>query len=67
MFYLSKSSLKKDNCMIRNKTNFSAPLQKERKLLQTKRLDLDAAKTKLKKAKMADARALVSYYCFYKS
>ncbi|XP_048029854.1 endophilin-B1a isoform X2 [Megalobrama amblycephala] len=32
---------------------------KERKLLQTKRLDLDAAKTKLKKAKMADARALV--------
>ncbi|XP_051737470.1 endophilin-B1a isoform X5 [Ctenopharyngodon idella] len=38
---------------------------KERKLLQTKRLDLDAAKTKLKKAKMADARALVSYYCFY--
>ncbi|XP_067234254.1 endophilin-B1a isoform X2 [Chanodichthys erythropterus] len=31
---------------------------KERKLLQTKRLDLDAAKTKLKKAKMADARAL---------
>uniref|UniRef100_A0A8C2KVV7 Endophilin-B1 n=1 Tax=Cyprinus carpio TaxID=7962 RepID=A0A8C2KVV7_CYPCA len=38
---------------------------KERKLLQNKRLDLDAAKTKLKKAKMADARALVSYYCFY--
>ncbi|XP_073686586.1 endophilin-B1a isoform X3 [Garra rufa] len=33
---------------------------KERKLLQNKRLDLDAAKTKLKKAKMADARALVS-------
>ncbi|XP_039540595.1 endophilin-B1a isoform X4 [Pimephales promelas] len=32
---------------------------KERKLLQNKRLDLDAAKTKLKKAKMADARALV--------
>uniref|UniRef100_A0A671N1U7 Endophilin-B1 n=1 Tax=Sinocyclocheilus anshuiensis TaxID=1608454 RepID=A0A671N1U7_9TELE len=31
---------------------------KERKLLQNKRLDLDAAKTKLKKAKMADARAL---------
>uniref|UniRef100_A0A8C1YEI7 Endophilin-B1 n=1 Tax=Cyprinus carpio TaxID=7962 RepID=A0A8C1YEI7_CYPCA len=32
---------------------------KERKLLQNKRLDLDAAKTKLKKAKMGDARALV--------
>ncbi|XP_009295790.1 endophilin-B1a isoform X1 [Danio rerio] len=31
---------------------------KERKLLQNKRLDLDAAKTKLKKAKMADARAV---------
>ncbi|XP_066538562.1 endophilin-B1a isoform X2 [Hoplias malabaricus] len=30
---------------------------KERKLLQNKRLDLDAAKTKLKKAKMAEARA----------
>ncbi|XP_017322736.1 endophilin-B1a [Ictalurus punctatus] len=30
---------------------------KERKLLQIKRLDLDAAKTKLKKAKMAEARA----------
>ncbi|XP_072536463.1 endophilin-B1a isoform X1 [Salminus brasiliensis] len=29
---------------------------KERKLLQNKRLDLDAAKTKLKKAKMAEAR-----------
>uniref|UniRef100_A0A672K7R7 Endophilin-B1-like n=1 Tax=Sinocyclocheilus grahami TaxID=75366 RepID=A0A672K7R7_SINGR len=39
---------------------------KERKLLQNKRLDLDAAKTKLKKAKMADARALVSYYCLFK-
>lgn len=37
--------------------------QKERKLLQIKRLDLDAAKTKLKKAKMAEARASVSY-CF---
>lgn len=32
-------------------------IQKERKLLQVKRLDLDAAKTKLKKAKMPDARA----------
>uniref|UniRef100_A0A8C2ZHY1 SH3-domain GRB2-like endophilin B1a n=1 Tax=Cyclopterus lumpus TaxID=8103 RepID=A0A8C2ZHY1_CYCLU len=30
---------------------------KERKLLQVKRLDLDAAKTKLKKARMADGRA----------
>lgn len=35
-------------------------VQKERKLLQVKRLDLDAAKTKLKKARMADARAAVS-------
>uniref|UniRef100_A0AAY4D832 Endophilin-B1 n=1 Tax=Denticeps clupeoides TaxID=299321 RepID=A0AAY4D832_9TELE len=33
---------------------------KERKLLQNKRLDLDAAKTRLKKARVADARALVS-------
>uniref|UniRef100_A0AAX7SJS1 Endophilin-B1 n=1 Tax=Astatotilapia calliptera TaxID=8154 RepID=A0AAX7SJS1_ASTCA len=32
---------------------------KERKLLQVKRLDLDAAKTRLKKARMADARAAV--------
>ncbi|KAJ8376076.1 hypothetical protein SKAU_G00066560 [Synaphobranchus kaupii] len=31
---------------------------KERKLLQNKRLDLDAAKTRLKKARMADARAV---------
>lgn len=30
---------------------------KERKLLQVKRLDLDAAKTRLKKARMADGRA----------
>ncbi|XP_031732579.1 endophilin-B1a isoform X1 [Anarrhichthys ocellatus] len=30
---------------------------KEKKLLQVKRLDLDAAKTRLKKARMADARA----------
>lgn len=37
-----------------------AYLQKERKLLANKRLDLDAAKTRLKKARMADARALVS-------
>lgn len=34
-------------------------VQKERKLLQVKRLDLDAAKTRLKKARMADARAAV--------
>uniref|UniRef100_A0A3P9P181 Endophilin-B1 n=1 Tax=Poecilia reticulata TaxID=8081 RepID=A0A3P9P181_POERE len=33
---------------------------KERKLLQVKRLDLDAAKTRLKKARMPDARAAVS-------
>ncbi|XP_048122508.1 endophilin-B1a isoform X2 [Alosa alosa] len=31
---------------------------KERKLLANKRLDLDAAKTRLKKARMADARAV---------
>ncbi|KAJ3611749.1 hypothetical protein NHX12_021763 [Muraenolepis orangiensis] len=31
---------------------------KERKLLQVKRLDLDAAKTRLKKARMTDARAV---------
>lgn len=35
-------------------------LQKERKLLQNKRLDLDAAKNRLKKARMADARSAVS-------
>ncbi|KAI5086154.1 SH3-domain GRB2-like endophilin B1 isoform X2, partial [Silurus meridionalis] len=33
---------------------------KERKLLQVKRLDLDAAKTRLKKARVADARSVVS-------
>ncbi|XP_019357108.1 PREDICTED: endophilin-B1 isoform X3 [Gavialis gangeticus] len=32
-------------------------IAKERKLLQNKRLDLDAAKTRLKKAKVAEARA----------
>ncbi|XP_050757416.1 endophilin-B1 isoform X2 [Gymnogyps californianus] len=32
-------------------------ITKERKLLQNKRLDLDAAKTRLKKAKVAEARA----------
>ncbi|XP_039582973.1 endophilin-B1 isoform X3 [Passer montanus] len=34
-------------------------ITKERKLLQNKRLDLDAAKTRLKKAKVAEARAAV--------
>ncbi|XP_059584009.1 endophilin-B1 isoform X1 [Alligator mississippiensis] len=33
-------------------------IAKERKLLQNKRLDLDAAKTRLKKAKVAEARAV---------
>ncbi|KAG7320050.1 hypothetical protein KOW79_017193 [Hemibagrus wyckioides] len=32
-------------------------ISKERKLLQVKRLDLDAAKTRLKKARVADARS----------
>lgn len=41
-------------------------LQKERKLLQNKRLDLDAAKTRLKKAKAAEARAAVSNISFSK-
>uniref|UniRef100_A0A8D0DCX8 Endophilin-B1 n=1 Tax=Sander lucioperca TaxID=283035 RepID=A0A8D0DCX8_SANLU len=36
---------------------------KERKLLQVKRLDLDAAKTRLKKARMTDARAAVTWFC----
>ncbi|KAH0618442.1 hypothetical protein JD844_017650 [Phrynosoma platyrhinos] len=34
-------------------------ITRERKLLQNKRLDLDAAKTRLKKAKVAEARASV--------
>lgn len=34
--------------------------QRERKLLQNKRLDLDAAKNRLKKARVADARSAVS-------
>ncbi len=34
--------------------------QKERKLLQNKRLDLDAAKNRVKKARVADARSAVS-------
>lgn len=37
-------------------------VQKERKLLQVKRLDLDAAKTRLKKARVGDARAVVSQH-----
>uniref|UniRef100_A0A8C2DU15 Endophilin-B1-like n=1 Tax=Cyprinus carpio TaxID=7962 RepID=A0A8C2DU15_CYPCA len=35
-------------------------ISKERKLLQNKRLDLDAAKNRLKKARVADARSAVS-------
>lgn len=42
-----------------SRTNLTC-FQKERKLLQNKRLDLDAAKTRLKKAKVAEARAAVS-------
>ncbi|XP_033007551.1 endophilin-B1 isoform X3 [Lacerta agilis] len=34
-------------------------ITRERKLLQNKRLDLDAAKTRLKKAKLAEARAAI--------
>ncbi|MBN3298605.1 SHLB1 protein, partial [Amia calva] len=36
-------------------------ISKERKLLQNKRLDLDAAKTRLKKARVAEARAAVCH------
>lgn len=39
--------------------------QKERKLLQNKRLDLDAAKNRLKKARVADARSSVSILYTY--
>ena len=35
---------------------------KERKVLETKRLDLDAAKSRLKKAKSVDAQANVSIF-----
>lgn len=35
-------------------------LQKERRLLENLRLDLDACKTRLKKAKVAEAKAAVS-------
>uniref|UniRef100_A0A8P0PLT1 Endophilin-B1 n=1 Tax=Canis lupus familiaris TaxID=9615 RepID=A0A8P0PLT1_CANLF len=38
-------------------TFLSRAVQKERKLLQNKRLDLDAAKTRLKKAKAAETKA----------
>uniref|UniRef100_A0A4W4GBG6 SH3 domain-containing GRB2-like protein B1 n=1 Tax=Electrophorus electricus TaxID=8005 RepID=A0A4W4GBG6_ELEEL len=42
-------------------------ISKERKLLQNKRLDLDAAKTRLKKARAAEARstACVFFFCVY--
>ena len=36
------------------------PLQKERKILENKRLDLDAAKGKLRKTKSPEANKLVS-------
>lgn len=35
-------------------------IQKERRLLENLRLDLDACKTRLKKAKVAEAKAAVS-------
>lgn len=35
------------------------PIQKERRLLQNRRLDLDASKARLKKAKAAEAKATV--------
>ncbi|XP_077132276.1 endophilin-B1 isoform X2 [Ranitomeya variabilis] len=38
-------------------------ISRERKLLQNKRLDLDAAKTRLKKAKVAEARASQLHTC----
>lgn len=36
------------------------PLQKERRLLENRRLDLDICKARLKKAKQAEAKAAVS-------
>lgn len=36
-------------------------LQKERRLLENRRLDLDACKARLKKAKLAEAKAAVSH------
>lgn len=41
-------------------TLLSPTLQKERRLLQNRRLDLDACKARLKKAKAAEAKATVS-------
>eukprot|EP00070_Physeter_catodon_P038099 XP_028344993.1 endophilin-B1 isoform X1 [Physeter catodon] len=41
-------------------------IAKERKLLQNKRLDLDAAKTRLKKAKAAETRASITNLFFFK-
>lgn len=38
----------------------SCPLQKERRILQNRRLDLDACKARLKKAKAAEAKAAVT-------
>lgn len=40
--------------------SLSSTLQKERRLLQNRRLDLDACKARLKKAKAAEAKATVS-------
>lgn len=37
-------------------------LQKERRLLENLRLDLDSCKTRLKKAKLAEAKAAVSVF-----
>lgn len=37
-------------------------IQKERKILQGKRLDLDACKSRLKKAKTLETQAVVSFY-----
>lgn len=43
-------------------------LQKERRLLQNRRLDLDACKARLKKAKAAEAKATVGVpTCFLAS
>lgn len=36
------------------------PFQKERRILQNRRLDLDACKARLKKAKAAEAKAAVT-------
>lgn len=39
--------------------------QKERKLLENRRLDLDVCKARLKKAKLAEAKAAVSFIFTY--